>query len=320
MNDFIICKWCNKPVKRIYGKHIKFSHPGKTSNDYKKEFPGEPLMCDSDRKNISRNSGKHMSQEKYRKMASEKSKGQNNINSKTKTTKQQRKERSPFSKDFYIKRGLSSEDRTVFINSALKDREFTTNINYYLKRSYSQKEAEVKLKDRQTTFSLEKCIIKYGEEGGRKRWEKRQANWKAKVFNKNTHIGKGTSKLSERIINEIKIHNDNNDKLLYDKLEKFIYDKELKRVYKYDLTNAKTKRIIEINGTFWHSKEGLYEDDYIHKVRKKSAKEIREFDKRKHDTAKSYGYDILVIWEDDYWLNPEETIKKCVNFIYENNI
>jgi G:T-mismatch repair DNA endonuclease (very short patch repair protein) len=89
-----------------------------------------------------------------------------------------------------------------------------------------------------------------------------------------------------------------------------------KRVYKYDITNLRNKKIIEINGVFWHCKPELYGDDYYNKIKKMFAKEIRDYDIYKLNIAKEHGYDVLVIWEDDYHNNPKETIVKCVNFIY----
>lgn len=50
-------------------------------------------------------------------------------------------------------------------------------IDYYTSRGFTEKEAKAKLKERQSTFSLEKCIERYGEEKGRKVFEARQEKW-----------------------------------------------------------------------------------------------------------------------------------------------
>jgi hypothetical protein len=94
----VTCKICGKQSSRIYGAHLK-SH-GITSDEYKKMFPNSPLYSEEDGKNTMKSSGLHMKEEKYRKMFSEKIKGKNNPNSKSKTTEEQRKQRSPFSKNF----------------------------------------------------------------------------------------------------------------------------------------------------------------------------------------------------------------------------
>lgn len=41
----------------------------------------------------------------------------------------------------------------------------------------TEEEAKIALKESQTTFSLKKCIEKYGEIEGTKRWEERQDKW-----------------------------------------------------------------------------------------------------------------------------------------------
>lgn len=315
--DYIYCQLCGLKVKRIYGKHLKIYHNGLTSNDYKKMFPNTPLSTIKDRNNISINSGKHMKKEKYKKMFSDKFKGNKNPNHKSNTTEQHRKELSPFSKEFYKKRGLSEKERIKFINNALKNREFETRIDYWIKRGFSKDEANEKIKERQRTFTLEKCIEKYGNEKGLERWKERQEKWKRKVFNKEQYIGRGESKLSNKIIKDIT--KNGKDNLLYGENEKFIYDKKLKRAYKYDLVNISNKRIIEINGTFWHCKPTLYESEYLHKVKKMYAKEIWAYDRRKIEIAEEKGYKVLVIWEDDYYNNPTTIINKCIEFIYEKD-
>lgn len=317
--DFIICQLCKQKVKRIYGKHLKVYHKGMTSKEYKEKFPGYPLNTSKDKFNTSKNSGKFMKEDKWRKWASKKNKGEKNPNHKLNTTKKQRKERSPFSKEFYKKKNLSEHDRKIFIKEALNDREFDTRIEYYLKRGYSEEESKKKVKERQTTFSLEKCIKKFGEEKGLQRWKERQEKWKSKVFNKNTYIGRGTSKLSNTIISEIIKYNKNNNKLLYDNNEMFIYDNINKQAYKFDLTNKTTKKILEINGVFWHCRPTIYESSYVHKVKKMTAQEIWDYDKAKHNLAIKNNYQIFILWEDDYNKDPKGSIKRCIEFIYEKD-
>ena len=59
------------------------------------------------------------------------------------------------------------------------------------------------LKERQTTFTLEKCIEKYGKNEDTEKYNNRQSEWKKKVFNKYTCISNGVSKSSEIFINDI---------------------------------------------------------------------------------------------------------------------
>jgi G:T-mismatch repair DNA endonuclease (very short patch repair protein) len=258
-----------------------------------------------------------MKEEKYRKMFSEMFKGEKNPV--YKMPEQKRKELSPFSKDFYKKRNLSETDYADFLKYALKDREFDTTLKYYLKRGYSEEKAKQKLKERQTTFSLKKCIEKYGDAEGLKKWKDRQEKWKKKVFNDKTYIGGGRSMLAENIIQEILLNSPSTKEYLYGKNEKFIRGKGDFGARKYDLTHINNKKIIEINGIFWHCKPGLYDENFYNTPRRMYAKDIWKYDEEKNKLANSYGYSVLTIWEDEYLKNPSNAVKKCMDFIYEKN-
>lgn len=49
-----------------------------------------------------------------------------------------------------------------------------TRIQYFIDKGLTEDEAKITLKERQATFSLEKCIMKYGKIEGTKRWKERQ--------------------------------------------------------------------------------------------------------------------------------------------------
>ena len=77
-NETVTCRICGEQCKRIYGKHLKFAHNDMTTMEYKKLFPGAPIMALSDVGKTTINSGKHMKEERYKKMFSEKIKGDKN--------------------------------------------------------------------------------------------------------------------------------------------------------------------------------------------------------------------------------------------------
>lgn len=98
--------------------------------------------------------------------------GENNPMHHSKRTEIQIKEGSPMCLEFYKKRypDLTEEEqiklwkkscdkRTQSVRSAIK----TTNLEYYLNEGMSKEEAKKALHDRQATFSLDKCIKKYGK-------------------------------------------------------------------------------------------------------------------------------------------------------------
>lgn len=59
-----------------------------------------------------------------------------------------------------------------------------TRIEYWLKKGYTEEEAKKKLSERQRTFTKEKCIEKYGEVEGLKRWKIRQQKWQTTLKSK----------------------------------------------------------------------------------------------------------------------------------------
>lgn len=86
---------------------------------------------------------------------------------------------SPFSKKFV---NYTSDEDIEKIKAAAVQTKIDNNTNpltliYYTSKGYSESEAQELLIYRQSTFSLEKCISKYGAEVGLKRWSDRQEKW-----------------------------------------------------------------------------------------------------------------------------------------------
>ena len=111
-------------------------------------------------------------------------KGDKNPNAKCNTTEEYRKSISPFSKSFKNYVGLTDEEKEKKIRECFqsdRDDRNTNQVKYWIKKGYSEEESKQKVSERQRTFTLEKCIEKYGEEEGIKRYTERQTKWSAKV-------------------------------------------------------------------------------------------------------------------------------------------
>ena len=96
-------------------------------------------------------------------------------------------------KEYWLERGYNEEEaiklaaeakhkNNIKGASAARDKfpkEFflDTNLKYYTIRGLTEEEAKNALKERQTTFSLEKCIERYGEIKGKEVWQERQDRW-----------------------------------------------------------------------------------------------------------------------------------------------
>jgi len=97
---------------------------------------------------------------------------------------------SPFSTKFVkYKDDPDSEEKIKSLKKQVSDtrkenHSYNSTLEYYLTRGYSEEEAEKALSKRQSTFSLEKCIQRYGEEEGTKVWKERQDNWQETLNSK----------------------------------------------------------------------------------------------------------------------------------------
>jgi len=97
---------------------------------------------------------------------------------------------SPYSKNFINYKDVDNRDEII---AALQKKSKETarancnnpmTLDYYLSRGFSDNDAAEKLRDRQTTFSLEKCIERHGIEVGTKIWNDRQAKWQTTLNTK----------------------------------------------------------------------------------------------------------------------------------------
>jgi len=327
--DYVVDRWNGLVTPRIYGVWMRNMHPDRTLDEYKKEFPEAPLYCENDYKNTSKNSGKHMKNEKYKKMFSEKFKGEKNPMHKSKHTEQELKENSPFSKYFYIKRGYSEEEAEnkvhEFAKESLKDRIGPTQIEYYLNQGMSEEDAKEALSERQRTFTLDKCIEKYGKEEGERRFYERQRKWSEKVegmykqglFSKIPKKQDGFSSNLEKefisnLLNETKIESKNCFSCVGNR-QFFVFDNIESRCYAYDFCYK--NKIIEFNGDFWHYNPETFKDKDSFSNNKMKAEERWAYDKKKKQYAESLGFDVLVVWENDYKKNKESVIAECKEFL-----
>lgn len=99
---------------------------------------------------------------------------------------------SPFSKNFVKYENLEEEEVQKNIQTVTEKARTTieetpenqpTRIEYYLSRGLGEEDARKALSERQSTFSLEKCIQRHGEEEGHRVWKERQDKWQASLNN-----------------------------------------------------------------------------------------------------------------------------------------
>jgi len=260
------------------------------------------------------------------------------------------KERSRNCKEFWIKKGASEEESLIKSKEVMKEIHEKTSeikknnkekdstyyyettpmrIEYFIKKGFSEEEASQMLIERQTTFSKEICIKKYGEELGLKIWQDRQIKWlntldsktdeeKIEINRKKLDNCSGYSKISQKLFWDI--FNSYNfffkEKLYFKEYNRefFLLDKN-KKWNAYDFVSTHLKKCIEFNGDFWHANPDNNLESSIHRVKNKSNKQIWDEEKLKIKTIEELGYKVLVIWESEYRKNPIETLNKCLDFL-----
>lgn len=244
------------------------------------------------------------------------------------------KKRSHQTKEFWINKGYSEEIAILKASEVMKDIHKKTSIkkkdnydyykdsynttkDYYTKRGYNDDEAENMLKERQTTFTLDSCILKYGEVEGKNIYEKRQSDWSEKMVTKykNGEYNKSSNRINSKPELELfdEIIRLTNIEAKYGKNQYCIYDSSLGRSLAYDFYY--NDKIIEFNGDYWHCNPDIYEYNYVNKHKKKFACEIWELDEIKNKCVTDLGIEILVIWERDYKYDKNCVIQKCIEFL-----
>ena len=89
----------------------------------------------------------------------------------------------------------------------------------------------------------------------------------------------------------------------------------INKKFVYDICDLKSKKIIEVNGTYWHADPRVYSSDDMLVCNGLTASAVREKDFIKHEYAKNHGYEIFVIWEIDWHSNKEAAVQKMLEFL-----
>jgi len=249
-----------------------------------------------------------MKEEKYKKMFSEMIIGEKNPNSKSKTTEEQRKQRSPFSKSFL--KYENENDAITFskkVHENITPEQQSTRIEYWLKKGYNETESKKMLSERQTTFSLDICIEKYGKIEGKKIWLKRQEKWISN--NKKCNF----SKISQQLFWSIYEKINKNDDIFFATIKNGTLDNSGKNnEYRLSLTNCvvipdffikNQNKIIEFDGTYYHRKT----PENINRTLKRDKELIKD------------GFEIFHVNEYDYRKNPNKVLKECLDFLKSEN-
>jgi len=219
------------------------------------------------------------------------------------------------------------EDEGVRLFREKKEKEGKLNsprsVEYWVNKGYSIEESKIKVSEIQGTFSLVKCIKKYGEEEGKKIFIERQKKWQESLY-KSGNLKSGYSKVSQELFFELIKHYDNIENLNYimfaTKGGEFVLT-SVEGFYRYDFTDLLNKKIIEYNGDNYHANPDIFlTTDTPNPFRKSiTSEDIWKKDEIKVKLANKYNFEVLVIWDSEYKNNKEKVIKKCLKFLKNEN-
>lgn len=222
---------------------------------------------------------------------------------------------SPFSENFIKYEGLSKEEKEEKVKEMFENRterkpeDNYCRLEYFMKFTDNIEEAKKLYSERQCTFSYEKCVEKYGEEEGQKRWKKRQKKWLSSY--KKLNYSKISQELFWKLYENIKNDFDeiyfatlDNNKKLDESGKNYEYKIETFESYvKLDFFIKALNKVIEFDGDYWHGE----------KRGNKKRDQIREENILKNNPE----FKIMHVKERDYKTDSEEIIKQCLDFIYD---
>ena len=184
-----------------------------------------------------------------------------------------------------------------------------TQFQYWANKCDTIEEAEEQYKERQSTFSLEKCIDKNGEKKGFEIWKERQKKWllsyKKSNFSKISQdmFWKILDKLNKEFINENNIYfaqfnQKNKTKDETGKNHEFRLPLK-KRFILPDFFVENKRKIIEFDGVYFH----------------KNTPENRRREKQRDIDIIESGYEVLHVCEKHYKESPEKVVNNCLKFL-----
>ena len=197
-----------------------------------------------------------------------------------------------------------------------KERHDTTSLTSFQKRHGADEgyKKYVKYIEKQSyRKSRDFYIDTYGEEEGERLYLE-----SIKKKQNNTSASKISQKLFWQIFNAINDKNITNYFKFYEYNKEYTtYSKTNSKCYMYDFVDMKSKKCIEFHGDIFHGNPTIFsESDTPHPWRKDTlCRQLWEEDSVKMKEITDRGFVLLVIWEKEYYDNPEATLIKCLNFL-----
>jgi hypothetical protein len=183
-----------------------------------------------------------------------------------------------------------------------------TSTEKWLNTLNKKSEEEKRRINKRKAVNLTNLINKYGEVEGVKRYDH---------FLSTSKLGR--SKISQELFKILFDLLDVKENIYFADLnhEYVLYNKNLKRVFLLDFVY--NNNCIEFNGDKWHGNPSFYKktDCPRPSLDGKSCEQIWYEDELKNNIIKE-KFNLLIIWENEFVNNKNETIQKCIKFLTSN--
>lgn len=193
-----------------------------------------------------------------------------------------------------------------------KRQAYTNSIDYFIEKfGYENGIKEWKRINKEKSMSYENLMRKYQDEE------------KVKFILGNWMRSKTYSKVSQNLFIEIysELPRELKEKTYFASLNKEFHrlDKNNNRSYFYDFVISNIKFAIEFNGDLYHANPKFYQPSDIPPFQGNilEAREIWKNDYKKIGLLQKEGFDVIIVWEDDFMNNKDGCIEKCIRRIYE---
>ena len=207
-------------------------------------------------------------------------------------------------KELCIKRHGKEEGLKIW-NNYCEKQSYTNSLEYFIEK-YGIKEGKEKylIYNKRKGITLENFILKYEDDGFEK-------YIKFKENTPNNFYSEMSQELFRNIEKNVKI----NSNIYYASKNKEFgkYNTDLKQYTYFDFVIPEYKICIEFNGNVFYANPKMFtENDCPNPWKKElTAREIWEFDKKKNNFIKNLGFDVIIVWEEDY-VNDKDTITNNV--------
>jgi len=280
----IVCEECSKMYARIDKKHLQKTCSGKLQSvtEYKTKYPNCPIICNKLR------SSNGVTKDKLIKLWGEvegSSKWEQYRHRQAKSnTFEYKKQKYGWNKDTF---DSYNADRATTLQNCIERHGKIEGLAFWCDYIDRQK----------FTCSLDYFIQQYGIDEGTSKFY----NWRKKWAHSD---GKNVSKKETLLVEEIQKHFPNIQRAI-----------SISRDRKYNFDCGIGKKLVDFQGTFWHMDPRVYTADNFNAKTGKTAKEHWDKDREKYLLAKSLGYDVYYIWEQDWDAKPNKIVEDVVKWL-----